>query len=126
MAPINRIYNRLAQFTWILAMAFLFASCTDMDINFQVNGEYAHSGAETLDQSATPDTATMLKVYVGDTVVFRNTTEPESEVRSIKWDIDGNGVVDERSTTKMDLKPFSQNQETSKPAFGLTIPKNQQ
>lgn len=104
MNPKNRSYNRQAQLTWILSVAILFASCTDMDVNFQVNGEYALDGSKAPETTATPDTNTMLKVYVGDTVVFRNTSEPASNITALKWDIDGNGVVDEHFNDKNGFK----------------------
>jgi hypothetical protein len=69
--------------------------CVEPDVNFQINGSYALTGAESDEEILNPDTAEMLRVFVGDTVIFRNTTEPEDQIKSQRWDIDGDEVIDE-------------------------------
>lgn len=77
-----------------LALVFL-VSCSDVDVNFQVNGQDALSGTVTDEKLTNPDSTNMLRVFVGDTVIFRNTTQPVDEVNSQKWDVDGDELVDE-------------------------------
>ncbi len=80
----------------LLSFGLVFlVSCSDVEVNFQVNGQDALTGTETDEELTKPDSANILSVFVGDTVIFRNTTSPEEDVSSQKWDVDGDELVDE-------------------------------
>jgi len=74
----------------VLPLALIFlVSCSEVDVNFQVNGQSALTGNETEEELQNPDTTNMLRVFVGDTVIFRNTSEPEGNISEQRWDVDG-------------------------------------
>ncbi|HKK38087.1 MAG TPA: hypothetical protein VJ949_01560 [Cryomorphaceae bacterium] len=86
----------LWKFQLILFASVFVVSCSDVDVNFQVNGQDALNGTETEEEWLNPDSTDILQVYVGDTVIFRNTSQPQENISSQKWDVDGDELVDER------------------------------
>jgi len=84
----------------LISFSLLLGCAKEVEVNYLLNG---HDWPSSAFKPGPADTSMILSLYAGDTIIITDVSTPAKNISSRDWDIDGDGVWDDKFKNKDDF-----------------------